>query len=101
MYLDDLSFKVDVPFVETIIPLEITNLSIDLTNNFVSFDYSATPGVNYAVDRSTTMLPSGQPGGWLEIEETILATVAVETFTDNGAPDGSPVYFYRVRLAEE
>lgn len=101
MYMDDISFKVDVPFIEPIAPLEITNLVVDTTNNLVTFNYNASIGANYAIDRSTTMLPSGQPGGWLEIEESITADEAIETYTDNGAPATSEVYFYRVRTATE
>ncbi len=101
MYIDDISIKVDIPFVEEVEPLTISNLLVDTTNNLVSFNYNATIGANYAIDRSTTMLPSGEPGGWLEIEESITADEAIETYTDNGAPAGSPVYFYRVRIATE
>ena len=101
MYIDDISFKVDIPFVEPIAELKISNLIVDTTNNLVSFNYNATIGANYAIDRSTTMLASGEPGGWLEIEESITANEAIETFTDNGAPADSSVYFYRVRIATD
>jgi hypothetical protein len=99
MYIDDMSLKVDVPIIEPVVDLIITNLSVDKTTNNVSFNYSASIGAEYAIDRSTQMLPSGQPGGWVEIDDPT-ADEALETFTDPGAAATSPLYFYRVRLIE-
>lgn len=99
MYIDDVTFKIDIPFEVPAAELIITNLLVDKTNNNVSFNYPATIGANYAIERSTTMLPTGEPGGWIEIDDPT-ATEAIETFTDTGAAAVSPLYFYRVRLVE-
>ncbi len=99
MYIDDISFKVDVPIVQPTVDLAITNLLVDKTNNNVSFNYTATIGSEYSIERSTTLLPNGDPGGWVEIDDQ-MATAAVQTYTDLGAAATSPLYFYRVRLIE-
>ncbi|MFT6182091.1 MAG: hypothetical protein ACI9NQ_000966 [Paracoccaceae bacterium] len=57
MYMDDISFKVDVPFEEPLADLIISNLFVDKTTNSVSFNYPATIGANYAIERSITLHP--------------------------------------------
>ncbi|YCM42881.1 choice-of-anchor D domain-containing protein [Verrucomicrobiaceae bacterium 227] len=81
--------------------LVITELSVDSQSNNVTFSFQARVGENYAVERSTTMLPSGEPGGWLEIEDSLVAQSEVQSFTDTGAAAGSGKFFYRVRVADE
>jgi hypothetical protein len=100
MYLDDISIKVDVPFVVPAVTPTISNLVIDRENDIVSFEYVATPGREYRIERSTTMLPTGEPGGWLELDDPT-ATAEIESFSDTGALGTSSVFFYRVRLVEE
>ncbi|MEN8755476.1 MAG: hypothetical protein ABF332_05885 [Akkermansiaceae bacterium] len=100
MYIDDVSFKVDVPFDLPPFELKIMNLAHDTENDIVTFDYTARPGTTYAVDRSTGLNEVGQPDGWIEISDSELADEDVETFIDNGAPSGGAKYFYRVRVAE-
>ncbi len=81
--------------------LVITELSVDSQTNDVTFSFQAKVGETYAIDRSTTMLPSGEPGGWLEIEESLMAQSEIQSFTDSGAAAGSERFFYRVRVTVE
>ena len=94
-FLDDLR-----PFVEPVITPTISNLVIDRANNSLSFDYVAVPGRIYQIERSTMMLPSGEPVVWLELNDPI-ATSELESFTDKGALESGPVIFYRVRLIKD
>lgn len=100
MYIDDISFKVDVPFDLPPFNLKITNLVHDTENDVVTFDYTTRPGTNYAVDRSTGLNEIGQPDGWIELSDSELADADMGTYTDSGAPSGGSKYFYRVRVAE-
>jgi hypothetical protein len=81
--------------------LIITELSVDPDNNNVTFSFQAKVGLIYAVDRSTTLRSSGEPGGWLEINDSLVAQSEIQSFTDPGAAAGNAKFFYRVRVAEE
>ena len=81
--------------------LIITEIAVDPTNDNVSFNFQAKVGEVYIVERSTSLLPTGQPGGWLEIEDFLEAESEIQSFTDFGAASGNEKYFYRVRVAEE
>lgn len=81
--------------------LVITELSVDSQNNNVTFKFQAKVGTTYVVERSTTMLPTGEPGGWLEIEDFLLAESEIQSFTDLGAAAGNAKFFYRVRVSDE
>ena len=81
--------------------LIITELSVDSQSNDVTFSFQAKVGETYAVERSTMMLPSGEPGGWLEIEDSLVAQSEIQLFTDTGAAAGSEKFFYRVRVTDE
>ena len=85
----------------TIRDLIITEIAVDPTNDNVSFNFQAKVGEVYIVERSTSLLPTGQPGGWLEIEDFLEAESEIQSFTDFGAASGNEKYFYRVRVAEE
>ena len=85
----------------TIRNLIITEIAVDPTNDNVSFNFQAKVGEVYIVERSTSLLPPGQPGGWLEIEDFLEAESEIQSFTDFGAASGNEKYFYRVRVAEE
>jgi len=78
--------------------LVITELSVDSQTNDVTFSFQAKVGKTYVVERSTTMLSSGEPGGWLEIEDFLVAESEIQSFTDPGAAAGSEKFFYRVVL---
>ena len=81
--------------------LIITELSVDPDNNNVTFSFQAKVGLIYAVDRSTTLRSSGEPGGWLEINDSLVAQSEIQSFTDPGAAADNAKFFYRVRVAEE
>jgi hypothetical protein len=81
--------------------LVITEIAVDPTNDNVTFSFQARVGQVYIVERSTSLLPTGQPGGWLEIEDFLEAESEIQSFTDFGAASGNEKYFYRVRVAEE
>ncbi len=81
--------------------LVITEIAVDPTNDNVTFSFQARVGQVYIVERSTSLLPTGQPGGWLEIEDFLEAESEIQSFTDLGAASGIEKYFYRVRVAEE
>ena len=49
--------------------LVITEIAVDPTNDNVTFSFQAKVRQVYIVERSTSLLPTGQPGGWLEIED--------------------------------
>ena len=85
----------------TIRDLIITEIAVDPTNDNVSLNFQAKVGEVYIVERSTSLLPTGQPGGWLEIEDFLEAESEIQSFTDFGAASGNEKYFYRVRVAEE
>jgi len=77
--------------------LIITEISVDPETNDVTFSFQAKVGQTYSVDRSTTMLPTGEPGGWQELEDDLEAEFENQPFTDFGAAAGNGKYFYRVR----
>jgi hypothetical protein len=81
--------------------LIITELSVDPDNNNVTFNFQAKVGQTYAVDRSTTMRSFGEPGGWLEINDSLVAQSEIQSFTDPGAAADSAKFFYRVRVTDE
>lgn len=81
--------------------LIITELSVDPDNDNVTFSFQAKVGLIYAVDRSTTLRSSGEPGGWLEINDSLVAQSEIQSFTDPGAAADNAKFFYRVRVAEE
>ena len=80
--------------------LIITDIAVDSSSSDVTFSFQSVVGRTYAIDRSTTMLPSGQPGGWLEITNTLVAESETETYIDSGVAETNGKFFYRVRLVE-
>jgi len=81
--------------------LIITELSLDSQTNNVTFSFQAKVGVTYAIDRSTSMLPLGEPGGWEEINDSLVAESEFQSFTDPGAAANNEKFFYRVRVLDE
>ena len=74
---------------------------MDSQTNNVTFSFQAKIGRPYIIERSTTMLPTGEPGGWQEIEDFLVAESEIQSFTDLGAAAGSEKFFYRVRVTDE
>ncbi len=80
--------------------LIISDFTIDPDTNDVTLQFKANVGQTYLIERSTKMLPAGQPGGWLEIEDSLEANEEIVTFTDFGAASDNSALFYRVRREE-
>ncbi|MDA7865763.1 hypothetical protein N9A70_03190, partial [Akkermansiaceae bacterium] len=81
--------------------LAITEISVDSQSDDVTFSFQAKVGENYIVERSSSLLPSGEPGGWIEIEDFLEATSEIQSYTDRGAAATGQKFFYRVRVAQE
>ncbi len=54
------------------------------------------PGRTYAVDYSTAMTATGQPGGWVELTDTLVSEGAQTVYVDTVASN-LPRAFYRAR----
>ena len=80
--------------------LIISDVSADPSTNNVTFQFRANVGQSYAIERSTKMLPSGEPGGWEEIDDSLEATTEIVTYTDFGVVAGNRSFYYRVRREE-
>ncbi|MDB6069428.1 MAG: hypothetical protein JWL81_599 [Verrucomicrobiales bacterium] len=77
-------------------PFEITGITRTLTPApAVTLTFSSTEGAVYAVDSSTALLPSGQPGGWTELTGNLPSEGASTTYQDTTAT--GPRTFYRIR----
>ena len=72
--------------------------SIDRAPNgaSVTLTIASQPGRTYAVDYSTALTPTGQPGGWVQITNTLASQGAVTTYVDTQFST-LPAAFYRVR----
>ncbi|MFN0128007.1 MAG: LamG-like jellyroll fold domain-containing protein, partial [Verrucomicrobiales bacterium] len=77
-------------------PLEITSIARASGGTSVTLTIRSRGGRTYAVDYSTTLTPTGQPGGWAGLTDSLPSggnqTVYVDTVTSN-----LPHAFYRVR----
>jgi hypothetical protein len=80
-------------------PFEITGISYDDTSGEVSITFNSQPGKFYALDASTSMLPTGQPGGWSEIDDGVVgaAGVTATTVINPSTVPGTPRRFFRIR----
>jgi hypothetical protein len=96
--LDYAKLDIDAGAIRDLI---ITKISVDSATNDVTFSFEAKVGQTYFVERSTSLLPSGQPGGWLEVDDSLLAESEIQSYTDPGAAADGDRFFYRVRVAEE
>ncbi|MFN0126353.1 MAG: LamG-like jellyroll fold domain-containing protein [Verrucomicrobiales bacterium] len=77
-------------------PFAITAVAYNPAAPSVTLTFNSRPGKLYAVDVSTSLLPSGQPGGWSELVDSVASQGSSTTFTDTRAATG-PFLYYRVR----
>ena len=77
-------------------PLEIASITRASGGTSATLTILSRPGRTYAVDYSTTLTPTGQPGGWVELTDALVSggnqTIYVDTIAAN-----LPQAFYRVR----
>ncbi|MEJ6578488.1 MAG: hypothetical protein QNL33_02195 [Akkermansiaceae bacterium] len=95
MYLDDVSFKIDVPPAPAGGPV-ITSIGHDQVSKSVTINYEGAANVNYAIDRSTGLDVLGEPDGWMEISDSEMEDATGRTYVDTGALNLSDRFFYRV-----
>lgn len=74
-------------------PLAITSISRDNTSGAITLMFNSIVGRIYRIDRASDLLPIDSPG-WLDVDDSFLATSDVSTFTDNTASGDR--LFYRV-----
>ncbi len=64
----------------------------------VRITFNSRPGRNYAIDYATVLQGSGQPGGWVELTDSVSSDGASTEFVDTFVVgQGFPELFYRVR----
>ena len=64
----------------------------------VEFTFDSLPNRQYKVEASTSMLASGQPGGWIELDDAYDSTGSETSYTDFLNIITGPRVFYRVTL---
>ncbi len=62
----------------------------------VELTFNSRVGRTYTVEASTAMLPSGQPGGWVELTNSLPAGGTETTYVDTLTTVTGPRVFYRV-----
>ena len=73
--------------------LIITEITVDKDTNDVTFSFQAKIGETYIIERSTSLKPINEPGGWLELEDSLIAESETETYTDPGAAADGERFF--------
>ena len=76
---------------------QITDIALvpdnDSENNEIVFQWTATEGKNYAVDRNL-----GLDGEWIELDDGVISTGKIMEYRDTSLPSPLPDrLFYRVR----
>ena len=65
----------------------------------VTITFDSQPGVEYAIDYSTSLKATNTPGGWTELTDGAPSGGTSTSFVDEIiAPTGPPRVFYRVRI---
>jgi|GEM_PF-1708033 len=77
-------------------PFEIASIVRVPDGSSVTLAFSSRPGRTYAVDFSSTLNASGQPGGWTELTDAVASGGAQTVYVDAQAT-ALPGAFYRVR----
>ena len=78
----------------------VENIIRDPATGHVSISFTSQPGRTYAIDYSTTLKPTEEPGGWRELEEGVESHGTITTYTDSLLADTAGKIFYRVRLVQ-
>ena len=61
----------------------------------VTLTFNSTPGATYALFTSTTLLPDGEPGGWIEVTDGIDSEGTETTYTDTDGVEFATEVYYR------
>ncbi|MDA7881608.1 hypothetical protein N9A94_04820 [Akkermansiaceae bacterium] len=77
--------------------LTINIVTRDPITGHVSLTFNSQPDREYAIDYSTSLKPTGEPGGWQELEDGIESQGAETTYVDSIESGISSRVFYRVR----
>ena len=77
-------------------PLTILSVVRPPNGASVTLTIQSRPGRTYAVDYSTAMTATGQPGGWVELTDTLVSGGAQTIYVDTVASN-LPRAFYRAR----
>ena len=75
----------------------ITDIVYDTAAPSVTLTFNSQPGVTYALDFSTTLTPAGQPGGWQELDDSVISGGATTTVVDSTPAAALDTVFYRIR----
>jgi hypothetical protein len=77
-------------------PLDFTSIVRSTNGSSVTLTIQSRPGRTYAVEFSTAMNPAGQPGGWVELTDSLQSTGAQTIYVDSIASNLLRA-FYRAR----
>jgi hypothetical protein len=77
-------------------PLEIASITRASGGTSATLTIRSRPGRTYAVDFSTTLTLTGQPGGWVELTDALVSGGNQTMYVDTIAAT-LPQAFYRVR----
>ncbi|MGJ8696102.1 MAG: Ig-like domain-containing protein [Verrucomicrobiaceae bacterium] len=93
VFIDDLSFTVDLPEVIVVVYPEITNIARDQFSGASTFSWTTAPNQTYIVEFSADLV------NWVELEDELPASTEGDstTYTDSTS-DEDEVRFYRVIL---
>ena len=64
----------------------------------VEFTFDSLPDRTYKIEASTSLLPTGQPGGWTELDDGFESMGTESTYVDSLEIITGPRVFYRVQL---
>ncbi|MGK0188330.1 MAG: hypothetical protein ACI9R3_004122 [Verrucomicrobiales bacterium] len=63
----------------------------------VALTFDSRPDAVYAIFASTTLMPDGQPGGWIELTDNFLSEGTETTYIDADAVNMGPNVYYQIR----
>ncbi len=63
----------------------------------VSFTFNSKPGATYGIYASTSLLATGTPGGWVELDDSYASQGDETSYTDTQFAGLAPRVFYQVR----
>ncbi len=75
---------------------QISNIERTSQGDKITLTFYSRPGRKYAIDYSTDMKPAGQPGGWIELTDSLDSAGSQTAFEDT-ITSHLPKAFYQVR----
>jgi hypothetical protein len=78
-------------------PFQITNIQLDAATPAVTLTFNSLPGKTYIVEYSTALNQAGQPGGWIELTNSVASQGLSTTYVDTLAVGVSGRVFYRIK----